>query len=163
MGRINRDWISSIWKAVDAGQGIDWADFEWYALDRSGSIGMLTTAGPGPVPRSIFRDLDAYISVAEFFGMLPRKGQAEILIQKPRVDDWRLAAEHGLYSFDYIYGAEPKPAGYHMVARPVEPLHIDEVPDWLQEWLESATLNQAVFRESTGTTLNLSSTGVEWP
>ncbi|MCB9923460.1 MAG: hypothetical protein H6822_14860 [Planctomycetaceae bacterium] len=100
MSIINRDWIASIWEAVRAGQGIDWADFEWYALDHDGLVGMFTSAGPGPVPADVFRDLDAYISVAEFFGLLPRKGDAEIFISKPRVDDWRQAAERGLYGFD---------------------------------------------------------------
>jgi hypothetical protein len=158
---INREWLGSIWKAVGTGQAIDWADFEWYALDRDGSIGMLTSAGPGPVPRYIFRDLDAYISALEFFGRLLRRGGAEILIEMPRVDDWRLAAERGIYGFDYLDGPGSKPAGYYMVARPEESLHVEAVPGWLREWLEPATLNQAVFAQSMGAALDLSGTGLE--
>jgi hypothetical protein len=162
MSIINRGWIASIWKAVRAGQGIEWADFEWYALDHDGLVGMFTSAGRGPVPRSVFRDLDAYIGVAEFFGLLPRKGGAEIFISKPRVDDWRQAAEHGLYGFDYLQEAESKPEGYYMVARPHDPLHAEEVPNRVREWLGPMTLNQTLFRHSMVTKLDVSGTDMEW-
>jgi hypothetical protein len=161
VARVNRDWLRSIWQAVGAGQGIDWADFEWYAVDRDGSLGMLTSAGPGPVPRSVFRDLDLYIGVVEFFGLLPRRARAEILVEKRRVEDWRRAAERGLYGFDYNQDGR-RAHGYHLIARPEQPLRIEEVPEWVRGWLESMRLRQTVFRETVGTPLDLSGEDIEW-
>jgi len=122
---------------------------------------MLTSAGAGPVPASVFRDLDAYIRAREFFGSLPQKGRADIPIKKPGDDDWRLAAQRGLYGFDYLSADESGPAGYRLVARPHVPLHIEDMPNWLREWLEPVTLKQAVFPQSMSTGLNVSASGVE--
>jgi hypothetical protein len=106
--------------------------------------------------------MDVYLNVVEFFGQLPQKGLAEILVEQyGRVDDWRQAAERGLYGFDFQRG-NPGPYGYHMIARPEEPLRIEEVPEWVREWLEGVRLEQAVFGESVKRALDLSGKGLEW-
>ena len=172
MGIVNREWISSIWRAVETGRTIDWADvgwylidwadFEWYALDRHNSIGMLTSAGPGPVPRSVFREMGAYIGVVEFSSQLPRKGGAEIIVQHAgRVDDWREAAERGLYGLDFQRG-DQGPYGYRMIARPKDLLRVEELPEWVREWLDGVRLERAVFADTVTRSLDLSGSGLGW-
>lgn len=162
MGIVNREWISSIWQGVENGHTIEWAEFEWFALDRQDSIGLLTSAGPGPVPRSVFRDMEKYINVVEFFAQLPRKDGIEIL-GKPSVGiaDWWEAAERGLYGFDFQRDKQG-PTGYRMIARPNDILRVEELPGWVREWLEQIRLEQVVFADSGTGSLDLSGTGLEW-
>lgn len=155
MGIVNRDWISTIWREVESGRTIEWADFEWYALDRHDSVGMLTSAGPGPVPQSVFREMEAYIGVVDFFRQLPRNGGAEIVMgHGGRVDDWREMAERGLYGLDYEQGDHGR-FGYYMIARPKILLKIEELPEWVREWLEGVRLEQAAFADTDTNSLNL--------
>jgi hypothetical protein len=142
------EWEESFWKAVEAGQSLDFADIEWYALDCRNSIAFFTTAGPGPIPRSVLRDRDEYNRVINFFAQLGTKGRAELVTTNhPNARDWVQASERGLYAFDYERG-EGRLEGYYMVARPEAELRIDNVPNWVQKWLESVRLDHAVFADS---------------
>jgi hypothetical protein len=140
-------WERSFWEAVAAGHAIDFADVEWYGLDRDNSIALFTSAGPGPVPRSAFRDRNQHDAVAEFFRSLPRKGHAEMLVKHGwNMDDWSRAAERGLYAFDYEK-SQGRVDGYYLIARPEKAIGIEELPAWVQQWLEGIRLNDAVFAE----------------
>jgi hypothetical protein len=142
-------WDDSFWNAVEAGQSLDFADIEWYALDRQSRIAFLTTAGPGPIPLSVLSDRAEYTAVTEFFPALPAKARAEIMVTDPRnFGDWVKAAERGLYAFDYERSGG-RAEGYYMVARPNVPLGVDDLPGWVREWLERVRLENTVFGEST--------------
>jgi hypothetical protein len=142
-------WDDSFWKAVEAGQSLDYADIEWYAPDRHNSIAFFTTGGPGPIPRSVLRDRAEYTAVLEFFESMPAKAHADILVTESRnIGDWEKAAERGLYSFDSERG-KGRAEGYYMVARPDVPVHVDDLPGWVREWLDRVRLENTVFAEST--------------
>jgi hypothetical protein len=162
MAKVNRDWFASIWRSVESGNSIEWADFDWFAIDRKNSIALLTTTSPGSVLRSVFRDMEAYLNVVAFFQDLPPTGNAEIVVSEyGRVDDWRDTAERGLYGFDF-QGSERGSHGYKMIARPERPVHLGQVPGWVREWLEGQRLEDAVFADSVGRPLDRSGTGLEW-
>ncbi|MCB9923461.1 MAG: hypothetical protein H6822_14865 [Planctomycetaceae bacterium] len=49
-----------------------------------------------------------------------------------------------------------------MVTQPRDPLHAEEVPDQVREWLGAMTLNRMLFRHSMVTKLDFSGTNMEW-
>jgi hypothetical protein len=106
--------------------------------------------------------MEGYIGVVEFFRQLPRKGGAEIVVPHGgRVDDWWEAAERGLYGLDFQRG-DQGPYGYRISARPTDFLRVEELPEWVREWLEGVRLEQAVFADTVTRSLDLSGRGLEW-
>ncbi|MBA4188208.1 MAG: hypothetical protein C0467_09355 [Planctomycetaceae bacterium] len=153
----SRKWDEAIWAAGAAGKRPDWADVMWYAVDGLGCVGMFTSGGPGPIPRSVFRDLDAHNSLANYLRDLPFLGKPELLIRYKRTDAWRQAAERGLYAFDYD-GDSELPTGYRLVARPKAScaLSLGSLPIWAQEQFGALCVSGESFAESAGRVLDLS-------
>ncbi|WP_439622433.1 hypothetical protein [Gemmata sp.] len=153
----SRKWDEAIWAAGAAGERPDWADVVWYAVDGFGCVGMFTSAGPGPIPRTVFRSLEAHNSLAKYLRDLPFKGKPELLIRYKRTDVWRQAAEQGLYAFDYDCDSE-LPAGYRLVARPPASLalSLSTLPTWVQEQFGDLCVSSESFAESAGRVLDLS-------
>jgi hypothetical protein len=151
----SREWDEAVWAAGAAGNRPDWADVLWYGVDRFGGVGMFTSGGPGPIPRAVFRDLDAHDALAKFLRGLPVVGGAELLIRYKRTDDWRRAAERGLYAFNYEYDGG-RPDGYRLVARPSAPLSLDALPDWARGQLGELCLRGESFAGSGGRVVDLS-------
>ena len=157
MALVSREWLEPAWAAAKAGELPTWADFEWYAVDDAGSVGMFTSAGPGPIPRAVFRDLETHLAVAGFLDRLPVRGAPELLIHYPRVIDYTRAAERGLFAFDYVYASDwPADDGYRLVAGPPTPLSLDALPSWVRDWLGGILLPGAMFAESRASVLDLS-------
>jgi hypothetical protein len=151
MRKLNRDWLTSAWEALRRGQ-LDSTDLDWYARDAAGHLALLTTAGSGPVLRAVVRDLDAYIAAVEHFWRLPTLGPAVMLPEARHhrvMDDWRQAAERGVYAFDHRAGA------YRLVARPSVPLVVTELPAELQKWLDGIRLERVRFAECGSEPLDL--------
>ncbi len=153
----SRKWYEAIWVAGAAGQRPDWADVMWYAVDQFGFVGMFTSGGPGPIPRAVFRDLDAHNLLAKYLRDLPFLAKPELLIRYKCTDAWRQAAERGLYAFDYECNSE-LPAGYRLVACPQASfaLSLDSLPTWAQEHFEELCVSGESFAKSAGRLLNLS-------
>ena len=153
----SRKWDEAIWAAGAAGERPDWADVMWYAVDELGFVGMFTSAGPGPIPRAVFRDLDAHYALAKYLRDLPFVGKPELLIYYKRTDAWRQAAERGLYAFDYE-GDSELPAGYRLVACPQASfaLSLGSLPTWAQEQFGELCVSNESFAESAGRVLDLS-------
>ncbi len=148
-----REWDEAIWATGAAGDRPDWADVMWYGVDAHGRVGMFTSGGPGPIPRAVFRDLDAYNALDEYLRGLPEVGKPELLIRYPRTTDWQRAAERGLFAFNYESGW---PDGYRLVARPTVPHSMCELPEWVQSELSEAWLRGESFAECTDRVADLS-------
>ncbi|WP_162667379.1 hypothetical protein [Gemmata massiliana] len=134
-----REWDEAIWAAGAAGDRPDWADVMWYGVDADGRVGMFTSGGPGPIPRAVFLDLDAYNALGQHLRGLPVVGRPELLIRYKRTAVWQRAAERGLFAFNYEYD-RGRPAGYRLVARPVAPVSLAELPEWVRRQLSEACL-----------------------
>ena len=141
-----RKWDEAIWAAGAAGNRPDWADVMWYGVDRQGRVGMFTSGGPGPIPRVVFRDLDAYNTLDRHLRGLPAVGKPVLLIRYKPTTDWQRAAERGLYAFNYEYD-RGRPDGYRLVARPSAPLSLTDLPEWAQAQLSEACLRGESFAE----------------
>jgi hypothetical protein len=152
---VSREWLEPVWAAGAAGQRPDWADVEWYALDEDDCVGMLTSGGMGPIPRTVFRGLETHLALASWLDNLPPRGSHELLIRYPDVTDYAQAADRGLFAFDYE-SEGPAGEGYRLVARPSAPLLLNALPKWAQDWLEDIRLDGVRFVESAGRILDLS-------
>lgn len=157
---MNREWLESTWAAPAAGKRPTWADLEWYAIDGHGHLAMFTSAGPGPIPRVVFRDLESHLMLVEYLHNLPLRGRAEVLVRYPCMDDFQGAARRGFFAIDYE--GEFASGWYRLVARPETPLVLSELPSWVRQWLEPICLNEVSFASIEGTQVDLSSNKLEW-
>lgn len=150
-----REYLESVWADVAAGGLPVWANLEWYATDAHGRIGVLSTNGPGWVPRAAFRDFESHMALARFLSALPIVGKPEMLIRFTSADTWRDAAERGLYGYVYLEDRLPD-AGYRLAARPAVALTLDSIPLWAKDWLAGVRLRGESFPDSAGRLLDVS-------
>ncbi|QEL17677.1 hypothetical protein PX52LOC_04675 [Limnoglobus roseus] len=150
-----RQGDEAIWAAGAAGVRPDWADVMWFGADAHGRVGMFTSAGPGPIPRAVFRDLAAYNALDRFLRELPTAGKAEVLIRYKWTGDWVRVAERGLFAFNYDYD-RGRPNGYRLVARPAVPLSLGQLPGWVNAELSEAVLHGESFAEAADRVADLS-------
>lgn len=154
-------WDEAIWAAGAAGERPDWADVDWYATDSAGHVGFFTSAGAGPLPRALFKDLEEHRRLVANLQALAKRGKPELLLRYPNTTDWGRMAERGLFAFNYEYDRTP-PDGYRLVARPSVPLSLDELTPWAQERLSEFRLDGEVFSETPGRVVALPSRSIEW-
>jgi hypothetical protein len=110
-------------------QGIDCA---WLAIDAGGRVAVFYTAGEGP----IHDDAEPYDAVAgDTLRRLPCTSTFELLAVYPRADDLVVAAQRGLFVYDWsdVHRIRREVLeGYELVARPHRPLHWTQLPEGLR-------------------------------
>lgn len=111
-------------------------DFEWYATDGEQRVARFTTAGLGPIPKSVLERADLCGPTGARFGLLPRRGGARLTVAMPKPDDFVAISEAGLFAYDYTNG------NYELVSIPSAPASVDDLPD---DAKDAASLIQ--FRE----------------
>jgi hypothetical protein len=122
---------------------------------------MLTTAGPGQVPRSVFANITSYITVLEYFNDLPKLGRATLFDHPGRLDDWRAMAERGLYAFDFMCISR-QTTGYRLVSRPQEALLLSAIPSRIQKYFDAVRFSTVSFADAGEDALNLTVETIEW-
>ena len=102
------------------------SEFDWFAVDEGGHVGVFSTAGYGPVPSAVLKhvaELDAYYNT--WRDAISLTGRCVDRPLRPGdFNDWISAAERGLYGFDWTIWAGP----YERVTVPSHPLNVDELP-----------------------------------
>ena len=123
-------------------------DLPWVAVDAGGRLAVFTTAGEGPVPASALRvSTAAEAAVAQ----LPIVGGNELLAKYLRPDDFIAFAERGLYAYDW---SDAHRSGsdctrcYELVAKPLRPVSIGELPEGLRFPFEATVIAGASFGQS---------------
>jgi hypothetical protein len=127
---------------MDAHRGID---LTWVAVDAAGRLAVFTTAGEGPVPPSA---LQASASAEAAVAALPVVGGTQLLIDCPRPDDFIAFAERGLYAYDWrdAHRTAASSSGcYELVALPLRPVLIGELPKNLRFPFEATIVSSAPF------------------
>ena len=125
-------------------------DWDWFAVDTTGSIGHFTSAGLRALPKSVKGNADAVAKLAQYFLVdLSRQGAflvtklAETRIPRPNDSESRgrflasfaAMASKGIFSYnsDMIRGQN---SGYYLVARPLDELKLTDLPPSIGALLE---------------------------
>jgi hypothetical protein len=114
------------------------SDFEWYAVDRTGRVALLTSAGFGAVPMLVFRDNGTYYLASHFFRSLPVRGGHVLLVAgKGDASGWQSAADRGLFGYDWDSPSGQYVAGhpYRLVTAPESPLTLADLPPAVRDWV----------------------------
>lgn len=110
------------------------ADIDWFAVDREGHI-VHVASGGGRLPESVAASELDLLELHQYFLTRPETaGAAQVKAEANAAQSGRSAegfvryARRGLFSFDKTLLNEPADAHYHLVARPVQPLTLAELP-----------------------------------
>ena len=123
-------------------------DLPWVAVDAAGRLAVFTTAGEGPVPASA---LQASAAVEAVVAELSVVGGSKLLVDYPRPDDFVSFAERGLYAYDWCDAHRTAAASkgcYELVAVPLRPVLIGELPEGLRLPFEATLIADACFGAS---------------
>jgi len=123
-------------------------DMPWVAVDAAGRLAVFTTAGEGPVPASA---LNASAAAEAAIAELPIFGGNKLLVAYPRPDDFIAFAERGLYAYDWcdVHRTTGASSGcYELVAVPLRPVLISELPEGLRLPFEATLISDASFGAS---------------
>lgn len=123
-------------------------DLAWVAVDEDGRLAVFTTAGEGPVPPGALRvSTAAEAAVAQ----LPIVGGDELLAKYLRPDDFIAFAQRGLYAYDWSDAHRSHSdctRCYELVAKPLRPVSISELPEGLRRPFEVTVIAGASFGQS---------------
>ncbi len=124
-------------------------DWDWFAVGHDGTIAHFTTAGIRPLPISVKSDRESALRLIEyFFEEAPKTREYVIEREGERNSGWRSGeppsqnrylrdfvkmAAAGLFSYDTETSAPD--TRYFLVARPKNPLQIDELPPEISKLL----------------------------
>lgn len=105
-------------------RGLEW---DWFAVDAAGQVGMFSTAGGGLAPPAILHDEDYFAAALDARERLIAEPPNTTARRAPRVgaglrNDWRLLAERGCYGFDSTIAGND----YRRVAVPAQPRPLEE-------------------------------------
>ncbi|WP_419698976.1 hypothetical protein [Mucilaginibacter sp. NFX135] len=116
-------------------------DIDWFFI--SGESIAFVASGGGKLPASVAKSLERNQMLASFFRGLPVRSEIIInpdlnsvvttAIDERYLADFMHMAERGLYSFDKTVLNNFSEPHYHLVARPVTPLKLDQLPAEIRE------------------------------
>ena len=117
------------------------SEFDWFALDQEGRLGVFSTAGAGVIPGVVVRSGPAvYNSVIAVVLARPCCSFHRVSRESGSIADWRDYAQQGLYAFDFYdvhrVGAAKK-GGYDLICRPDVALVRADLPDTIADRLPS--------------------------
>ncbi len=125
-------------------------DWDWFAVDPTGSIGHFTSAGIRVLPKGVRGNTDAVAGLTNYF-LLALSRECAFLVTKfaetriPRPNDsesrarflasFTAMASKGIFSYnsDMIRGQN---SGYYLVAKPLDELKLTDLPPSIGALLE---------------------------
>lgn len=123
-----------------------YTDWRWLACDAIGQMAVFTTAGSGPIPRSARATLEGgdasvdALSIHSAYRLIPHAGN---------VGDWISCAQRGLFAYDWCHIAvDDDGYAYALLAVPLAPMRLAELPSPLREIAASTTIAHVVFGEN---------------
>jgi hypothetical protein len=123
-------------------QGLDCA---WLATDDMDQIAVFTTAGEGPIPTAALASVE---SAEELIATLPETTQYELLVQLARPDDFIAFASRGFFAYDWfdIHRTNKESTNcYDLLAKPLRPITLSELPVSLQELASATRISGVTF------------------
>ncbi|XYH92482.1 hypothetical protein ACMHYB_31965 [Sorangium sp. So ce1128] len=120
-------------------------EFDWLASDADGYVALFSTAGGGYAPDEFLRDTDAHDAAIDAVLASPASTVARFAPELPPglKNTWRMVAERGLFAFD----SDPHGGPYRMVAAPVDPIRMADLPRLVIDIVEHLKLRQVRFTD----------------
>ncbi|WP_438002738.1 hypothetical protein WME89_27690 [Sorangium sp. So ce321] len=120
-------------------------EFDWLASDADGYVALFSTAGGGYAPDEFLRDTDAHDAAIDVVLASPASTVARFApeLAPGLKNTWRMVAERGLFAFD----SDPHGGPYRMVAAPVDPIRIADLPRRVNDIVERLKLRQVRFAD----------------
>ncbi len=113
-------------------------EFDWFAADNIGQLGVFTSAGRGFIPSRVFTSVSSY---NEFIALVARRPTSEAVLEfsgTGRFADWKELSEHGLFAYDFQdvhrIGVHHRD-GYDLIYRPSTPATVSMLPASVAEYL----------------------------
>ncbi|UOQ72115.1 hypothetical protein [Hymenobacter cellulosilyticus] len=130
------------------------ADIDWFAVDSQGHV-LHVASGGGILPESVAASQEVLLELHQYFLTLPDTTAAEAAAvedgaeQAGGYQSFARYARRGLFSFEKTRLHERADTRYHLVARPVVPLLVSQLPKPLAQLLSRTQLPEAVvgFRQ----------------
>lgn len=126
--------------------------FEWYAIDRSGLLAILNTAGCGPIPEIMLTDEQAWERADSALLSLPERCTARSGPGRYYDSEFEQIAQRGLFAYDWSDVGQPYTdlsARYELQAYPVQPLTVADLrlPPEIAAWVAAVRLD-VLFTEA---------------
>ena len=113
-------------------------EFDWFAADSIGQLGVFTSAGRGFIPSRVFTSVSSY---NEFIAVLDCRPLSKAILEfsgTGRFADWKELSEHGLFAYDFQdvhrIGVDRRD-GYDLIYRPDTPATVSMLPASVAEYL----------------------------
>ncbi|MBG8552635.1 hypothetical protein [Hymenobacter guriensis] len=124
------------------------ADIDWFATDEAGHV-LHVASGGGVLPESVASSQEDLLLLHQYFLTLPERGDAVAVEPGLQGNSSVRYAQRGLFSFNKTQLHERADARYYVVARPIIPLTVAELPPPLAELLRRTLLPGNVVSLST--------------
>jgi len=121
-------------------------DYEWFACDADGYVAVFTTAGNGPLPTEVLREVSLTDALQKSVRSLPNRGGATMLVRLPRPDSFLRFGIQGLFAYDW--SVDWSSGRYEMLVRPQQPLRLTDLPVEFQPLLRELTLPGVRFADA---------------
>ncbi|MDF7813463.1 hypothetical protein [Hymenobacter sp. YC55] len=118
------------------------ADIDWFATDGNGHV-IHVASGGGILPESVAASQEVLLELHQYFLMLPELEVAEVVSGAEEASSYRSVgryARRGLFSFEKTHLHERADTRYHLVARPLRPLLVAELPKNIAQLLTRTLL-----------------------
>jgi hypothetical protein len=124
------------------------ADIDWFATDSNGYI-LHVASGGGILPESVAASQEALLELHQYFLTLRAGGSAEAVQLEVGADESSYPgaaryARRGLFSFAKARLHERVDSRYYVVARPVKPLTVADLPERIAALLQKTWLPGSV-------------------
>ncbi|GGE95241.1 hypothetical protein [Hymenobacter cavernae] len=130
------------------------SDIEWFAVDGAGYVVHFSSGG-GVLPESVASSQETLLHLHQYFLALPDTASAALVQVEANAEksgrNYQNAvryARRGLFSFDKTLLNKHLDSKYHLVARPVNPLTIKDIPEPISTLLLHTRLPIAVLEKT---------------
>lgn len=101
-------------------------EYDWLGCDVDGCVALFSTAGGGYAPPEYLGDTDSHAHAIDLLLARPASTTTRFhpSLAPHLANTWKMVAERGLYAYD----SDPLGGSFRLVAAPIVPVRIDELP-----------------------------------
>ena len=104
-------------------------ELDWYAIDRSGNLGIFSAIMLAPIPEATKMSYENYVELNKIINSLPKT--TSFILKTDEQGDfshWTAYAEKGLFAFDFQdIHREILKDQYDLIASPISPLNFKDI------------------------------------